>query len=116
MTQTASSQLREVTREQKFGWVVEMPPEVARDLGLSEKTAVALYANAGNITAEILPPLPADLVVIAEQVLDEDEEFFEEMKRSTVAEKIDLCLAAESNRYGVDEIEAWLRQRATPAG
>ena len=81
MTQPASSQVQEIPKEKELGWVVGMPPEIARHLGVSEESMIALYAKAGSITAEILPPLPPDLAAIAEQVLEENEEFFEEMKR-----------------------------------
>ena len=63
------------------GWVVEMPPEMARLIGVSEGSRIVLHARAGSIETEILPPLSPELKELMRQICEKNKEAFEELKR-----------------------------------
>ncbi len=63
------------------GWVVDVPPEMAKALGVAEGSVIVLYPRAGGMSYEILPPLAPDLQASVLQTCAEFAEAFAEMKR-----------------------------------
>ena len=39
------------------GWVIDMPHEMAKSIGVEEGSTILLYGSDGSIRTEILPPL-----------------------------------------------------------
>ncbi len=39
------------------GWVIDMPEEMAKSIGVEESSTILLYGSDGSIRTEILPPL-----------------------------------------------------------
>jgi len=64
-----------------LGWVIEIPPEMTRALGVAEGSLAVLHAKTGTIEVEILPPPSPELVESVRETYEEFKEAFEEMKR-----------------------------------
>jgi hypothetical protein len=64
-----------------MGWVIEIPKEMTRALGVAEGSLAVLHAKDGNIDIEILPPPSPELVESVRETYEEFKEAFEEMKR-----------------------------------
>jgi len=43
------------------GWVMDIPPEMAKTMGVEEGSVIVLYPREGSMSYEILPPLPPDM-------------------------------------------------------
>lgn len=43
------------------GWVIDMPEEMAKSIGVEEGSTILLYGSDGRIRTEILPPLSPQL-------------------------------------------------------
>lgn len=61
-------------------WVVEIPKEIIEAQGLNADALVSLTYRNGNIEAEIINPSP-ELKEISRQILEENRELYEELKR-----------------------------------
>ena len=68
-------------RKIDLGWVIEIPPEMTRALGVAEGTLAVLHAKAGTIEVEILPPPSPELEQSVRRIYEKYKEAFEEMKR-----------------------------------
>ena len=66
---------------EKDTWILEVPPEICQREGFAEGTLVSLtFKNSGIQTSYIRPP-SKELQDLADKVLKEDRELFEELKR-----------------------------------
>ena len=63
------------------GWVIEIPPEFAKALGLAEGSFALLHATDGNLAIEYLPPPSQELIDEVDETWEELKDAFEEMKR-----------------------------------
>jgi hypothetical protein len=63
------------------GWVMDIPPEMAKALGVEEDSVIVLYPREGGMSYEILPPLSPDMQASVLQTCEEFKEAFEEMQR-----------------------------------
>jgi phosphate uptake regulator len=63
------------------GWIMSLPPEMARVMGLKEGSIAVLYPQTDGLSYEILPPLPADMEASVLQTCEQFNEAFVEMKR-----------------------------------
>ena len=63
------------------GWVVPIPPEMARAARVAEGSYVVLYVKEGSITAEILPPATAEMKESVRRFAERNADFLEELKR-----------------------------------
>lgn len=63
------------------GWVMDVPPEIAKALGVEEGSAIVLYPREGGMSYEILPPLTPDIRASVLQTCEEFKDAFAEMKR-----------------------------------
>jgi antitoxin component of MazEF toxin-antitoxin module len=63
------------------GWVMDIPPEMAKALGVEEGSVIVLYPREGGMSYEILPPLSLDMQASVLQTCEEFKEAFAEMKR-----------------------------------
>jgi len=70
-----------IPRKTDLGWVVNVPDEIAQELGVSEGTMAVLHAKDGRLEVEILPPPSKELVESVRQTYEQFREAFEEMKR-----------------------------------
>jgi hypothetical protein len=61
------------------GWVMDIPPEMAKALGVEEDSVIVLYPREGGMSYEILPPLSPDMQASVLQTCEEFKEAFEEM-------------------------------------
>jgi hypothetical protein len=62
------------------GWVVEMPAEMARALGVAEGSLAVLFIEAGKIEVEVLPPSP-EMEQAARRLHEKYGDAFAELKR-----------------------------------
>jgi hypothetical protein len=63
------------------GWIMDIPPEMAKALGVAEGSVIVLYPREGSMSYEILPPLSPDMQASVLQTCEEFKEAFAEMKR-----------------------------------
>jgi hypothetical protein len=63
------------------GWIMDIPPEMAKALGVEEGSVIVLYPREGRMRYEILPPLAPDMQASVLQTCEEFKEAFAEMKR-----------------------------------
>ena len=63
------------------GWVMDIPPEMAKAMGVDEGSVIVLYPREGGMSYEILPQLPPDMRASVLQTCEEFREAFAEMKR-----------------------------------
>lgn len=63
------------------GWIIEMPPDMAKAFGVVEGSFAVLYSKDGNIEVDILPPILSDLEASVRATCEEFDEAFREMKR-----------------------------------
>lgn len=63
------------------GWVIEIPPEFAKALGVEVGTFALLNAMDGNLAIEYLPPPSQELIDEVDETWEELKDAFEEMKR-----------------------------------
>lgn len=64
-----------------MGWVIEVPAEIARELGVAEGSFAVLSAKEGRLEVEILPPPSQELVESVRLTSEQFKEAFDEMKR-----------------------------------
>lgn len=65
----------------KDTWILRLPKQVCDREGFADGTLVSLTIKAGGINARFVRPPSKELQDFAEKILEEDKEFFEEMKR-----------------------------------
>lgn len=70
-----------IPKKTEQGWVIEMPPEMARAVGVAEGSLVVLHVHEGSIETEILPPLSLEMKDVAQYVIRKNKELFEELKK-----------------------------------
>jgi hypothetical protein len=64
-----------------LGWVIEVPAEVARALGVAEGSFAVLTTKEGRLEVEILPSPTPELIESVRETCEEFKDAFEEMKR-----------------------------------
>jgi hypothetical protein len=64
-----------------LGWVIEIPAEMARAMGVTEGSLAVLHTKAGGFDVEILPPASPELKQSVRRIQDKFKDAFEEMKR-----------------------------------
>ena len=64
----------------EHGWVVEMPAEMARMLGVAEGSLAVLHVGAGKIEVEVLQPSP-EMEAAAHRLHEKYKDVFAELKR-----------------------------------
>ncbi len=62
-------------------WLVDIPLEVAEELGLPENSQIALTVKDGEVSGDVLPPMSPDIDAIAKRILEKRREVFAELKR-----------------------------------
>ena len=73
---------RQKNQEAKIAsWLVDIPPQIIKELGLAEGSRIALTVKDNEITGDILPPLSPELKAISKRILEKNREVFEELKR-----------------------------------
>lgn len=63
------------------GWIMNIPPEMAKALGVEEGSVIVLYPHEGGISYEILPPLSPDMQASILKTCEEFKKALAEMKR-----------------------------------
>ena len=63
------------------GWMIEIPAEFAKALGVAEGSFALLHAKEGQLEIEILPPPSQELIDEVNETYEQFKEAFEEMKR-----------------------------------
>ncbi|MCI0391342.1 MAG: hypothetical protein MOB07_21585 [Acidobacteria bacterium] len=63
------------------GWIIEIPAEMARVMGVEEGSVGVLHPKTGAIEVEVLPPLDPDIKASVLEGCEELREAFEELKR-----------------------------------
>jgi hypothetical protein len=64
-----------------LGWVVDVPNEIAQELGVPEGSIAIIHAKDGRLELEILPPPPNELTESVRLTYEQFKEAFDEMKR-----------------------------------
>ena len=62
-------------------WVIEIPAEMARAMGVPEGSLAVLHAARGTIEVEVLPPPSPELDESVRRIHGKYKEAFEEMRR-----------------------------------
>jgi len=70
-----------VPQKTDLGWVIEVPSEIAKVLGVAEGSFAVLSTRDGRLEVEILGPPSPDLVQSVRETCEEFKEAFDEMKR-----------------------------------
>ena len=68
-------------RKTEIGWVVEIPPEMAKMLNVEPGSIVVLHPKDGALETEILPAPSEELRADFERLYDKYKETCEELKR-----------------------------------
>ncbi|QQS45943.1 MAG: hypothetical protein IPM66_18780 [Acidobacteriota bacterium] len=63
------------------GWMIEIPPDMAKMIGVPEGSIGVLHPRGGGIEVELLPPLDAEIKASVIKGCEELRETFEELKR-----------------------------------
>jgi hypothetical protein len=63
------------------GWVVAMPPEMAREAGVAEGSFLVLYLRDGQVSAEILPTATEEARRGVSESVAKFKDAFAELKR-----------------------------------
>ncbi len=63
------------------GWIIEMPPEMARITRVAEGSLLVLQATEEGISTEILPPPSPELEASAQRLYQKYKDVFAELKR-----------------------------------
>lgn len=63
------------------GWMMDIPPEMAKALGVDEGSIIVLYPREGGMSYEILPPASSELKASVRETYEQFRDAFEEMKR-----------------------------------
>ena len=63
------------------GWIVDVPPEMAKALGVDEGSVIVLYPHEGGMSYEILPPLSPAMKASVLETCEQFKEAFAKMKR-----------------------------------
>ncbi|MEK6301983.1 MAG: hypothetical protein AABO41_14830 [Acidobacteriota bacterium] len=64
-----------------LGWVVDVPNEIAHELGVAEGSIAILHAKDGRLEVEMLPPPSKELVESVRHTYEQFKDAFDEMKR-----------------------------------
>lgn len=62
-------------------WVIEIPDEMARAMGVPPGSVAVLHTTQGTIEVEVLPPPSPELDESVRRICDKYKDAFEEMKR-----------------------------------
>jgi hypothetical protein len=68
-------------QETDLGWVIEVPTEIARVLGVPEGSFAVLSTANGRLEVEVLPPPTHELEQSLRETCEEFKDAFDEMKR-----------------------------------
>lgn len=71
----------EEARQREPGWILAMPPDIAAASGSAEGSLMVVYAKAGMLRVEVLPPPSPRIEAAVDRVLAGYGEAFAEMKR-----------------------------------
>lgn len=63
------------------GWVIDMPQEMAKSIGVEEGSTLLLFSHEGGIRTEVLPPLSPELKKISDYLLKKNRVVYDELKR-----------------------------------
>ncbi|MBK9313935.1 MAG: hypothetical protein IPM55_06765 [Acidobacteria bacterium] len=63
------------------GWIIEIPPDMAKLIGVPEGSVGVLHPKDGAIEVELLPPLDAEIKSSVLEGCEELRETFVELKR-----------------------------------
>jgi len=63
------------------GWVMEIPRDMTRALGVPDGSLAVLYVQEGQIEIEVLPPPSPELKESVRRIYEKHNDAFEEMKR-----------------------------------
>ncbi len=63
------------------GWILDVPPEMARAMGVAEGSRMVLRPKDGGADVEVLPPPTPELKAAARRLYDKYKDAFSEMKR-----------------------------------
>lgn len=70
-----------IPQKTDLGWVVDVPDEIAKVLGVAEGSIALLHVNEGRLEVEVLPPPSKELVESVGRSYEQFKEAFDEMKR-----------------------------------
>ena len=78
-TSEKTNELKTVSVE-KDTWILEVPPEVCRKEGFADGTLISLTLKNDSISGVYLKPTK-EIDDFVDQVIEDEREYFEEMKR-----------------------------------
>lgn len=62
-------------------WLIEIPVNAVKELGLAEGSRIALTVKDGEVSGDILPPMSDEMQKVSKRVLEKRREVYEELKR-----------------------------------
>ena len=63
------------------GWIIELPDDFAKDIGVEKGSIAVLYGNNGKVETEIISPPTPELEKSVNRIYDKYKDAFAEMKR-----------------------------------
>ena len=75
------SELLTPTQVEENSWVIEMTPEIARQVKVEEGSYLVFHISEGKVSAEILPPASPEIDEFVRRISEKHREAFAEMKR-----------------------------------
>ncbi len=63
------------------GWIIELPEEFTKEIGLEKGSIAVLYGGNGKVETEIIPPISPELEKSVNRIYDKWEDAFTEIKR-----------------------------------
>jgi hypothetical protein len=71
-----------LAQKSQLNWAVEIPDEIAEVMGISSGSVLVLRAQFGDIVVEeIVPPPSPELRSIVDEIIEDNKEFYAELKR-----------------------------------
>jgi hypothetical protein len=74
-------ELEQTVNAEKDTWILKLPDEVCRREGVAKGTMISLTYRNGGVKTSIIRPPSQELQDLAEKILEEDQELFEELRR-----------------------------------
>lgn len=74
-------ELEKTANAEKDTWILKLPDEVCIREGVAEGTMISLTYRNGGIQTSIIRPPAKELQDFADEIIEEDRELFEELKR-----------------------------------
>ena len=74
-------ELEKTANAEKDTWILKLPDEVCKREGIAEGTMISLTYRNGGIQTSVISPPSKELQALADEIIEEDRELYEELKK-----------------------------------